>query len=256
MHPNNILPPQKQIKCPKCAQVFTVGQGLQMYQSQNQEVEYRLAGLRKRQISAGTVFLLLMCVFGLLGMIGLAVVGGPSYFMAKRPAPTKATPVPKEKAAQPAPEEAPEDPDEPAPAKPDKPTDKPASKPDDKPATKPDEKPAKPVVKPTKPDEKPTTKPDDKPAKPGQADQTRREADDETRRQAGQARGQADEIGISCPSRTMPKYFLSGKTERGKKVTDLVEARHADEAARLFRERGFIDVKLHSGEADAATLWH
>lgn len=50
------------------------------------------------------------------------------------------------------------------------------------------------------------------------------------------------------PRTTMPKYLLSGTDARGRRRTEAVSARTADEATRRFQARGFADVTLHSDE--------
>src|SRR5918993_4600520 len=59
----------------------------------------------------------------------------------------------------------------------------------------------------------------------------------------------------------MPKYLLSGTDARGRRRTEAVSARSADEATRRFHARGFADVTLHSDEIaghlfDPAVLTH
>lgn len=49
----------------------------------------------------------------------------------------------------------------------------------------------------------------------------------------------------------MPKYLLSGTDARGRRRTEAVSARSADEATRRFTARGFADVTLHSDEVAA-----
>ena len=46
----------------------------------------------------------------------------------------------------------------------------------------------------------------------------------------------------------MPKYLLSGTDAHGRRRTEAVSARSADEATDRFRARGFADVTLHSDE--------
>lgn len=46
----------------------------------------------------------------------------------------------------------------------------------------------------------------------------------------------------------MPKYLISGRTERGREVTELVTAPSTDDAVRRFEARGYSDVTLHSDE--------
>jgi tetratricopeptide (TPR) repeat protein len=59
----------------------------------------------------------------------------------------------------------------------------------------------------------------------------------------------------------MPKYLLTGTDARGRRRTEAVTARTADDATQRFRDRGFADVTLHSDEVhghlfDPATLEH
>jgi tetratricopeptide (TPR) repeat protein len=49
----------------------------------------------------------------------------------------------------------------------------------------------------------------------------------------------------------MPKYLVSGKDHRDRRVTEAVSALNADEAVRRFTSRGFVDVVLHSDEVIA-----
>lgn len=49
----------------------------------------------------------------------------------------------------------------------------------------------------------------------------------------------------------MPKYLVSGKDHRDRRVTEAVSAPNADEAVRRFSARGFVDVVLHSDEVIA-----
>src|SRR5215831_3288686 len=47
------------------------------------------------------------------------------------------------------------------------------------------------------------------------------------------------------------EYLISGRNGRGRRVTEIVQAVSADEAVRLFEERGRTDVVLHTDDVIA-----
>jgi tetratricopeptide (TPR) repeat protein len=46
----------------------------------------------------------------------------------------------------------------------------------------------------------------------------------------------------------MPEYILTGRNDRGRVATEIVEAASADEAVRAFADRGHADVVLHTDD--------
>src|SRR5262245_53245308 len=46
----------------------------------------------------------------------------------------------------------------------------------------------------------------------------------------------------------MPEYIVSGRTESGKKITDMVKTATAEDAVESMRDRGFTEIVLHSDE--------
>ena len=46
----------------------------------------------------------------------------------------------------------------------------------------------------------------------------------------------------------MAEYILTGRNERGRTITDIVEAESADEAFQLFADHGHVDVVLHTDD--------
>lgn len=54
----------------------------------------------------------------------------------------------------------------------------------------------------------------------------------------------------------MPEYLISGRDRAGHKVTERVEADSADEAVRLFRERDFDEIVLHTDDVSALYSRH
>ena len=47
----------------------------------------------------------------------------------------------------------------------------------------------------------------------------------------------------------MSEYLLTGQNAEGKKVTERVDARSADEALKVFRDRGYEEIVLHTDDA-------
>lgn len=49
----------------------------------------------------------------------------------------------------------------------------------------------------------------------------------------------------------MPEYLATGRNAEGKKVTERVDARSADEAVKALRDRGYEEIVLHTDDAGA-----